>query len=642
MVSIKVGYTLLLLSIVLLCVWFYYVGGKNESPYKRWFVRILWMTVALYELRLFDICMTEGSAVYGDQIKSVERCLYYIFVNGIHLFYMFFLLTLSNRNMIFSLCGKALLLVTTIGVDILIVTSPWTKLVFYVEDGIVYKGKVFWGTVAIRAIYEMIGISHTYNKRKMLPRIFGQSIFLISIFSAIEITHLVITRDEQMLYTTLVSNVLVLMMGYIVIEFHKDKTTDLFNQEAFEQYVKWEIHKDINESVYLIKIKKYEALQENDKENSAKTIIKEMACCLRNCTGISSIYYLGNGRFALITTSKDSFSETEFIKRMKERLREPFNTCADTIYLKLLIIGMDLKNCNLFKSNFRKYFESFDMMSSHSDEMLEFVDGQKMGAEQLQRYYDVEEAIERAITENKFEMYYQPIICAKSKKMISAEALIRLEDRVLGWVSPEEFIPIAERNGTIFEIGEFVIDSVFRFIKECEIEKLGMEYIELNLSMKQFLDEKFPERLKYYLEKYRLDAKRVNLEITETADNLNDEGIKERIKNVREMGFSLSLDDYGTGYSNLVRVLEYPIDIVKLDKSIVWGAFRDEDSYVVLKNLISMFHDVRRRLVAEGIENEEQEFTLHKLGCDYLQGYYYSKPVNEQKIVQLAGRFNFE
>ena len=224
--------------------------------------------------------------------------------------------------------------------------------------------------------------------------------------------------------------------------------------------------------------------------------------------------------------------------------------------------------------------------------------------------------------------------------IISAEALIRLNDRVLGFVSPEEFIPISESNGKILEISEFVIDSVFRFVNENPLKDMGIEFIELNLSIMQCMDKKLTEKLQYYINKYGTDPKQINLEITETATNFDEERLRLQLAEIKKLGFSFSLDDYGTGYSNLVRVLEYPVDIIKLDKSIVWSAFQDRDNFVTLRNLVSMFHDVRRKIVAEGVESEEQMAALTELGCDFLQGYYYSKPVCEEEFLAFVAKFN--
>ena len=272
-------------------------------------------------------------------------------------------------------------------------------------------------------------------------------------------------------------------------------------------------------------------------------------------------------------------------------------------------------------------------MRYNSNEPVEVIQGDSFGIDQLQRYRSIEEAIERALVEKEFRMFYQPIIEASTGRIISAEALIRLNDRVLGFVSPEEFIPISESNGKIHEVSEYVIDTVFRFIKEHNLQNLGVEFIELNLSVMQCMDKKLSQKLEYYLNKYDVDPKHINLEITETATNFDEKRLRTQLQKLKNLGFTFSLDDYGTGYSNLVRVLEYPVDIIKLDKSIVWSAFQNRDSFVTLKNLISMFHDVHRRIVAEGVESEEQRNALRELSCDYLQGYFYSKPVDEDTFI---------
>ena len=142
------------------------------------------------------------------------------------------------------------------------------------------------------------------------------------------------------------------------------------------------------------------------------------------------------------------------------------------------------------------------------------------------------------------------------------------------------------------------------------------------------------------LKHYNVPVEQINLEITETAASYSQNTMISNMQTLSDAGIKFSLDDYGTGYSNLVRVLEYPVDVIKLDKSIIWSAFSDHDSFVTVKNLISMFHDVRRKLVAEGVETKEQMLALKELGCDFIQGYYYSKPVCEEEFVAFIKKFN--
>ena len=168
----------------------------------------------------------------------------------------------------------------------------------------------------------------------------------------------------------------------------------------------------------------------------------------------------------------------------------------------------------------------------------EEIQGDSFGIDQLQRYRSVEEAIERALVEKEFTMLYQPIVETATGRIISAEALIRLHDRVLGFVSPEEFIPISESNGKILEISEYVIDEVFHFISDHDLEKLGVEFIEINLSVMQCMDKKLSDKLVFYLNKYNIDPRHINLEITETATNFDEQRLREQLQQLKKMGFS--------------------------------------------------------------------------------------------------------
>ena len=157
--------------------------------------------------------------------------------------------------------------------------------------------------------------------------------------------------------------------------------------------------------------------------------------------------------------------------------------------------------------------------------------------------------------------------------------------------------------------------------------------MHINLSFVQIAKSNVIKDVIENINKYDAGNEHFVFEITESIQMDSNIAIKRVLKEFVDNGFLLAIDDFGTGYSNLVRVLEYPVDVIKLDKSIVWSAFQNRDSFVTLKNLISMFHDVHRKIVAEGIESEEQMNMLKKLECDYLQGYFYSKPIDKDAFI---------
>lgn len=636
----RFAYNLLIINILLICIWFAYVSIKSNAYYRIVFRWIMWTGVLMYVNRLYGIAMEEGYIGSSDLWLNVERTIHYILTISVYALYAFFMLCLMNQFRYLRRWKKILLFIPGILIDVMILSSPITHLIFYVEDGVCYEGEWFWLMSFVRGAYAILATIYAIAKRHLLPRIFGQSVILVAVFALIQGIVFWATHDETLYYSTLIVNIIIFLLALTVVEFYKDGLTGLLNREAFEQYAQKEIGRKGHKAVYLIKLKNYEYIKENCRETALLAVIRNLAECLKEYVVLPSIYYLGVGRYAIIVHKRDKFVEKDFFEKIKERFDITFDLNGVSVHLNLFIAVMNMENGKINKENFYKYFSACDDIKYRSKEPIEVVYSDSLGINQLQRYRNVEEAIDRALVEHEFRVFYQPIISTETKKIISAEALIRLNDRVLGFVSPEEFIPISESNGKIIEISEYVIDSVFRFVKENPLKDMGVEFVEINLSVMQCMDKKLTEKLEYYINKYGVDPKQINLEITETATNFDEDRLRLQLTKIKKLGFSFSLDDYGTGYSNLVRVLEYPVDIIKLDKSIVWSAFHNIDNFVTLKNLVSMFHDVRRKIVAEGVESEEQMNTLTELGCDYLQGYYYSKPVSEEEFLAFVARYN--
>jgi EAL domain-containing protein (putative c-di-GMP-specific phosphodiesterase class I) len=234
---------------------------------------------------------------------------------------------------------------------------------------------------------------------------------------------------------------------------------------------------------------------------------------------------------------------------------------------------------------------------------------------------------------------YQPIYDIKSNCFASAEALVRLSyTGDFGFISPEEYIPIAEKNGLISKIGAIVFKKVCRFASVNNISKLGVKYIEVNLSGVQAADSNISVQLKEIMDSYGIGAGFINLEITETALIDYQDILCDNMSKLREIGCTFSMDDFGTGYSNISQLTELNYDIIKIDKSLVWPCFDEyncniRSSRIVLDNIVSLIQQINAKIVVEGIETKEQFDYMKKLGVDYIQGYYFSKPLKENDYI---------
>lgn len=243
-----------------------------------------------------------------------------------------------------------------------------------------------------------------------------------------------------------------------------------------------------------------------------------------------------------------------------------------------------------------------------------------------------------AIENDGFEVVYQPIYSTRDKAFISSEALVRLKDKTtLGFVSPEEFIPLAEKNGFIIRIGEIVFEKVCAAVNRIRSEGLQLGYVEVNLSALQSIDESVPEIFRSIMKRHSLEPSSFNLEITETTAVESAALLEKNMARFRSMGCSFSMDDFGTGYSNLSKMAEVNYDLIKFDKSLIWPSFgedRNEKSAIILANTVSMVSSLGAHIVAEGVETQEMADELTRMGVDYLQGYYYSRPISEDDYVR--------
>ena len=251
----------------------------------------------------------------------------------------------------------------------------------------------------------------------------------------------------------------------------------------------------------------------------------------------------------------------------------------------------------------------------------------------------IDEILDRAIREGRIEMVYQPIYDVRSGRFRSAEALARINDPEYGLISPGVFIPAAEAQGLIIPLGDVISNQVFRFVSEHDLDALGLQFVEMNLSVAQCMDSSLPAKLSALQKKYGVDPGTINLEITETTYENIGEIMLENVSALIKMGYSFALDDYGTGYSSIQRINRLPLRLVKIDKSVL-DEVSTENGRTILEYTMRMMQKTGKQLVVEGAETREAVEMLESMGCDYIQGFYFAKPLSEDAFVQFLEEKN--
>jgi len=252
----------------------------------------------------------------------------------------------------------------------------------------------------------------------------------------------------------------------------------------------------------------------------------------------------------------------------------------------------------------------------------------------LLRRTEVENAIRRGLSDEEFEVYYQPVYDLHTKKLHGAEALLRLHDSVLGEVYPDEFIPVTEQMGLIDEVDDMVLGKVCEFVESGLPERKGMQTLNVNLSMIQCMQKGFVDRINKIVERYDIKKSMITFEITESVGADDYQKLGEIIKELKSSGYQFAMNDYGTGYSNIQSIFSLDFDVVKIDKSILWAAEKGELGMTILTNSINMIRQMKKKIVVEGVETESQIKLLESLGVDYQQGFYFSKPIPKADFIR--------
>jgi diguanylate cyclase (GGDEF)-like protein/PAS domain S-box-containing protein len=253
----------------------------------------------------------------------------------------------------------------------------------------------------------------------------------------------------------------------------------------------------------------------------------------------------------------------------------------------------------------------------------------------MNRRLRVEEQLRSALKRKELEVYFQPFVDIRSRKIIGAEALLRWKSDLLGQVTPDEFIPIAEQTGLIVSIGQFVIENAFTATKKWQLEFNPHFKIAINVSPKQFRENTFVDMLKIQLDIHQINPTSVELEITEGVLLSGDPIIDSNLTWINDIGVSISMDDFGTGYSSLSYLRSYPFNTLKVDKSFIHDITVDPGDLELVGAAIAMGHGLNLMVVAEGVETEEQYHLLNALKCDYGQGYLFSKPLPRAAFEEL-------
>lgn len=513
----------------------------------------------------------------------------------------------------------------------LIVTTPATHLLFYFSaEGAYCHGPLFEilyvldFAIIIMAIACLVGSIGKLNDFQIIPPIVACFVVLVAsivnaVFPALLLQCFSISLVLTLVYGAMESNSEFMFSG-----------TYCFNYRAFRDQMNRRIKRSETFAVVGVCLRDLSYLDAVMDYNVYQALFISIGNALGKRFGQRNVFRLRNDYFVVMCSIANENKVVSQIMEVLKEVEQP-SGCDFALNPGFAI----MRHPGVVQSG----KEADDMMVSALDscmsnaaDLVSTVDGKMLAVHRRQS--EVALALRDAIANHRFEMRYQPIRDVRTGRFDSAEALIRLIDPALGFISPDEFITLAESNGMILEISDQVLDMVCRFWKDAGLADLGVECMDINLSAVQCTRPGMADSILATLKCHGVPASAVCMEVTETAI-LNDKATtNDNLAKLHDAGVRLALDDYGTGYCSATNLFELPIDVVKVDKSVLWGAMQNANAMAVLENVTSMCHSLDKLIVTEGVETQEMVNVLELLGVEHLQGFIYSKPLSEDEYLE--------
>lgn len=558
-------------------------------------------------------------------LNYIINSMYLLLVNLLPLICLMFFLTYMIPRKKIRFLNKVFFVAPYIYIVICILLNPFNGYIFYFDQHYVYtKGPGMVVLYAISGYYIFCGLVYVIWFRKAISRIQKYMIYFFLIGNLLGVVIQFFVKGMLVVgYCVAVSIVLV----YISLQNPSDNIdswTGNYNKNYFIRCLKNWMKDEKPFWVICIEVERLQKLQETLGQANSNAILSQISTFFNSIWQREGVFYLDNGQFALVLDEEPQVKRT--LDMINNRFRKSFR--ADNMEIILtMYIGVVSHSSYIHTPEDVIDAIGYSMMQAREKGTNAIVYADEKIFQLKQREIKVEAALKNAMEHHALEVYYQPIYCVSERKFCTAEALVRLYDEKLGEISPEEFIPIAERNGSILKIGQFVFESVCAFIAENKLREKGIRHIGVNLSDIQCMQDHLAVDMLQIMREYQLPYDIIDFEITESAQRMKGSFASHMQQMILE-GVTFSMDNFGTGNASVNEMIQCPFRTIKIDKNLVEQMEKNQRAACVLRNIIHLFRDLNIALVVEGVENENQARQVLNMGCDYIQGFYYAMPMS--------------
>jgi len=626
--------------IMLYCIIYYYSHKTPQKDRSKVFELImfnmLFSSISAAVSTMMDP-LTSPAMNFYNYVQQFSQTIYFALHTLLAPLFALYVVLVNNWGDTHSKRGCLIFLTPAFLLELFVLTNPFTGLIFYYQDNVLFtRGPMELLIYAEAAGYMAFTVQQLWLYRSVLLK---STTNALCFFIACCLIGVGVQFVFQWFKVELFCEAISLMGIMLLIEMedsHIDAMTGVYNRHMFiadnERYIRSK-RKYTVMVISLLNFKSYLRMFKNDDmEEMIKNVVLWV---VKNSKG--TVYRIAQDKIAIISTS-DGMECDEFSTLFKEFMRSnelhlnKFNNVSLPLSASIDIVRVpdEIQKTEILVELGDDYRDMIKPgLSVHREEDIE----------KVKRRVDLEQVLQKAIQEKSFDIHFQPIWNVDTSLFDCAEALIRLNDPIFGNISPMEFIPIAEKNGMINDIGRIVFEKVCQFFHENQPERFGLKEIEVNLSIFQLFVDDTDILFRSIMEKYGVTSKQINLEVTESASLTDNEIVRQHYENLRSLGFTFSLDDFGTGYSNLIQVIQNDFKNIKSDKGLLWDT-KNPNSHKFLVETINLIRKFHLDVIQEGVETKEQLDLVLNAGANKIQGYFFSKPLPPSEFLNYIRMHN--
>ena len=507
----------------------------------------------------------------------------------------------------------------------IVLSSPWTGAVYSVDGAGYHRGFLYDVLPVCSFIYLIWGIILLVRFRKRIRRETFLSALAYHLILVIGNTVRILFPQYLVMNVFCLLAILVIFLAFENPDLYITDRGPAFNTRALTEWLEDPQHRK-GTRILGFAIRNY-----NDERSMYGGIQMDQGLRLIISYLVKQfpqflLFYLRGGNFALAGPEDADWNEVR--REISGRFKKSWKAESADLYLSPTYVEIGLSDGEIPSDRI------VNMLIYALDEAGESTDIEQtlMTKEtllEIDRQIEVKRWLDKALENDAVELFLQPIMDSHTQEIVAAEALARIRNGEGELIPPALFIPIAEKNGYINTLGEQVMRKVCAFIRDRNIQAGGLRWINVNLSPIQCMHSNLPRLFSSILREYGVPASLIHLEITEESI-INYTKQEKQIADLLGCGFQISLDDYGSGFSNLRQVKRFSFSNIKLDMNIVWDYIRDRDA--LLPALVQAFRQMGFSITAEGIETQEMAEIMAGIGCDYLQGFHFSKPLPAEEF----------